>query len=408
MFDATVEDNAFPLPEPSYDAQRPLRVYGLDGKFYRLRAETPHSFQEYDTDLFWLADNTVPCIGFPHPRSSQVIIWAHANHEDVWRGREHLSWMRAQFGCHVVGFEYPGYSPAPGKATEQSTVASLEVLYLYLRYEKGFAAEDIILFARSIGTGICIKFAATNKVGGLILLSPFTSIKGVVRHGRGCGSLGALGAAVMNDMFPSIELIGEVQAPILVIHGTADELVPASMGQELIEAATYHIKQLALIPGMNHQDFFTTEYVGNVQEIMTDFLLQNRIIRGVGPSGRLGAPAEARIPNRQLCEKGRRPAVIRTFPKHTKPVDDKRLSTALISHTRSVAPLKFSKDTNLYGVFELPGGSARPSAPTGSMFRWCCDRGNTSQSSHGQGDSAFDPLGHHASVFGIELDPDVH
>ena len=76
-----------------------------------------------------------------------------------------------------------GYSPAPGKATEQSTVASLEcapaaapatqptgcdcvfrVLYLYLRHEKGFAAEDIILFARSIGTGICIKFAATNKV----------------------------------------------------------------------------------------------------------------------------------------------------------------------------------------------------------------------------------------------------
>lgn len=43
-----------------YDAQRPLRVYGLDGKFYRLRAESPHSFQEYDTDLFWLADNTVP------------------------------------------------------------------------------------------------------------------------------------------------------------------------------------------------------------------------------------------------------------------------------------------------------------------------------------------------------------
>ena len=50
-------------------------------------------------------------------------------------------------------------------------------------------------------------------------------------------------------MFPSIEVIGEIQAPILVIHGTADELVPASMGQELIDAATYHIKQLALIPG---------------------------------------------------------------------------------------------------------------------------------------------------------------
>lgn len=80
-----------------------------------------------------------------------------------------------------------------------------------------------------------------------------------------------------------------------------------------------------------------------------------QIIRDGGPGGRLGAPAEANIPNRQLCVMGRRPAVIRTFPKHTKPVDDKRKSTALIPHTRSVAPLKFSKDTNLYGVFELPG-----------------------------------------------------
>ena len=49
----------------------------------------------------------VPVIAFPRNKASQVIVFAHANGDDVWRNEKLLQWLRATFDVHVLGFEYP-------------------------------------------------------------------------------------------------------------------------------------------------------------------------------------------------------------------------------------------------------------------------------------------------------------
>jgi len=283
MLDSVLRHYSFPTPEPSYTPQAPLRVYTEAGYYYKIADDDPEPYSDFDANFFWLGnvgtDAAVPCIGFPHANGSQVIIYAHANAEDVWRCEKHLSWMRQQFGCHVVGFEYPGYEPAPGKATEESCLESLEVLYRHLRDERGFAPEDIILFGRSIGTGICTLFASRNKIACLLLLSPFTSIKNAVQYAGGHTTIGGMASAFIGDMFRSIDTIPLVQAPILVIHGTEDTICPSYMGQQIHAAATYHVKRLVLIKDMGHNDVFSDDFRDRTRTAISNFLQNYNIIK---------------------------------------------------------------------------------------------------------------------------------
>eukprot|EP00657_Telonema_sp_P-1_P004699 TRINITY_DN21090_c0_g1_i1.p1 TRINITY_DN21090_c0_g1~~TRINITY_DN21090_c0_g1_i1.p1 ORF type:complete len:143 (+),score=29.86 TRINITY_DN21090_c0_g1_i1:72-500(+) len=124
MFDGLVEKFSFPKPEPSYTLDHPLRVYTIDGYYNQIEPPGKYSFKDFEATLFWAMDT--PCVCFPHPqRANRVLVYAHANHEDLWRTSGVLQKLRDLLGCHVVGFEYPGYAVAPGKATEQSCVCLL-------------------------------------------------------------------------------------------------------------------------------------------------------------------------------------------------------------------------------------------------------------------------------------------
>jgi len=297
MFDDTVRKFSFPVPVSSYDAERPLREYTIDGYYTVLREAKQKTFEDFNTHLFWVAHGTVPCVGLPCTNAPQVIIWAHANADDVWRNEKWLQWLRQTFECHVVGIEYPGYACAPGKPSQSSTLQSVRHLYRYLRDEQGFAPKDIILFGRSIGTGILTEFAAENQVGALMLLSPFTSIKGVVRHGGGYKKSGSVAATLINDMFDSLSVIGSVQAPVLFIHGLEDSIVPSEHSKRLFAACKSKVKEIILIPTMGHNDVFEDPFRCSVEAAVVNFLNRNGIIghttrggwfRGTGPKRSLG------------------------------------------------------------------------------------------------------------------------
>ena len=101
MFDDTVRKFSFPVPVSSYDAERPLREYTIDGYYTVLREAKQKTFADFNTHLFWVAHGTVPCVGLPCTNAPQVIIWAHANADDVWRNEKWLQWLRQTFECHV-------------------------------------------------------------------------------------------------------------------------------------------------------------------------------------------------------------------------------------------------------------------------------------------------------------------
>jgi fermentation-respiration switch protein FrsA (DUF1100 family) len=96
---------------------------------------------------------------------------------------------------------------------------------------------------RSLGGGPAAELASREPVAGLVLESTFTSVLGVSRWGR----------AFPFDWFRTLRRLNRVRAPVLVIHGTADEVIPLANGRALFHAARGP-KQSLWVDGAGHND----------------------------------------------------------------------------------------------------------------------------------------------------------
>eukprot|EP00658_Telonema_sp_P-2_P003833 TRINITY_DN11433_c0_g1_i2.p1 TRINITY_DN11433_c0_g1~~TRINITY_DN11433_c0_g1_i2.p1 ORF type:complete len:602 (+),score=132.50 TRINITY_DN11433_c0_g1_i2:142-1947(+) len=238
--------------ETSYNLQGPKRV----GDMEIIAGSLP--FSQFDAHMFWAGRNPeVPCVLFPCDCARKVLVYAHGNCEDMWNSHQLFMLLRTSLNVHVLSFEYPGYGICPGKPTEASTTSNLEVVCDFLTDQLGFTQEDIILFGRSIGTGICIHYAATHQgLGALVLLSAFSSIHDVIdsftaEHSGGWGS----GVKFfIQDRFVSRDEIRNVRCQTLLMHGTEDDLIPMEQAQVLYELCGAQRKDLCLLAGMDHDN----------------------------------------------------------------------------------------------------------------------------------------------------------
>jgi hypothetical protein len=138
-----------------------------------------------------------------------------------------------------------------GPSTEADARAALR----YLTEQRHVARADIWIAGRSIGTGVATQLAAeTPHAGGLILISPISSVKDVANQlwvyrylFRPAQWLGH-----KND-FNSAAKISAVQMPVLIISGAADQLAPPSMAQQLYDRSNSP-KTIHLIEGAGHND----------------------------------------------------------------------------------------------------------------------------------------------------------
>jgi len=233
-------------------------------------------FEDEGARLFWLGNHTVPCLGFESEGASKVYIYCHANHDDMWRCSGMLRLVATTLKCHVVTFEYPGYGCAPGSANSENTVDSLHRLYDHLIHDRGFLPRDLMLMGRSIGSAIAVQFAAKYPVGVLILLTPFTSILDIVRHGEGSTGLQLLGhvlASVSPDMFRSIDTIQNMETPLLVIGGEEDLVTPVEHSRNLFEAAKHCLpKRLECVQAMAHNNVYDEPFCDQVLHAVKSFV----------------------------------------------------------------------------------------------------------------------------------------
>lgn len=174
-----------------------------------------------------------------------------------------------------------GYSGAPGQPTEQSATQNADCVYRYLIQQQGFDPEDIILFGRSLGSAVLTQCAARNKVGALILLSPFTSVRSVVQYGHGHSTLGGVAASFITDCFKTVESIQQVDAPLLIVHGMLDELVPVAQAEAVLRAAGSTIKELHVAPGMSHQNVFHDEQRTELFAVIHRFLCREQVLQPI-------------------------------------------------------------------------------------------------------------------------------
>lgn len=162
----------------------------------------------------------------------------------------------ADLGFNVLAVDYRGF----GKSTE--LLPSEETAYEDARV----ALEELkrrqpdpsrrFIYGHSLGGALAIDLAAgplrnaKNEVGGIIIESTFTSIPAVLR-GMKYGWVPGIGL-VVTQPFDSANKIGKVETPLLIIHGTADGVVPHAMADELYEAAASKVKKVIKIEGGTH------------------------------------------------------------------------------------------------------------------------------------------------------------
>lgn len=163
------------------------------------------------------------------------------------RSVKYLPWIKKGYGVFLVG--YPGYGNA-GKPTEEGLYqTSRNVLdYLFAHYKD----TPIVLYGESLGTGVATQMAVEYpKIAALILEAPYTSYPdaGAVRYPYLPVHLLAL------DRYETIRKIGQVKAPLLLIHGTADKVVPFAEGQSVFAAAR-EPKKSVFIEGAGHGNLY--------------------------------------------------------------------------------------------------------------------------------------------------------
>ncbi|MCA1829478.1 MAG: alpha/beta hydrolase [Myxococcales bacterium] len=174
-----------------------------------------------------------------------VVVHFHGNGEDLADGGGMIDLYRS-FGAGVLAVEYPGYGSSPGVASERSLYAGAEAALRWLRDEQH--VENVVLSGQSLGSGVAVEMASRGYGSRMILISPFTSM----------ASLGQRlfpwlpGALLVRDRFDTLAKAPRVRGPVLIVHGTRDELVPFSMGEQLVHAFPH--SALRPIPGGQHND----------------------------------------------------------------------------------------------------------------------------------------------------------
>mmetsp|Transcript_85799 Transcript_85799/g.188374 ORF Transcript_85799/g.188374 Transcript_85799/m.188374 type:complete len:267 (-) Transcript_85799:26-826(-) len=168
--------------------------------------------------------------------TDRVLIYSHGNAEDLGQRLAYLDLLSKICGADVFAYEYCGYGLAEGTPSEDGCVACIEAAFQHL--SKLFPPNRMIAFGRSIGAGPTLELALRHpEIRGVVLQSPPESCGRAV-----FGSFAWAGYHL--DIFRNYEKIGDVACPVLVMHGTIDEIVPWQHGVALHKACRFAVPPL--------------------------------------------------------------------------------------------------------------------------------------------------------------------
>lgn len=153
-------------------------------------------------------------------------------------------------GAALLVVDYPGYGASGGQASEAGIYEAGALAYQALATRAGVDPKRIYVYGRSLGSAVATRTAADFPAAGLILESPFTSARDMAARTYRIFPLFLVRLRLNN-----VETIQRVHCPVLVFHGTADQLVPMDMGRRVAEAAPGP-KEFVMIEGAGHNETY--------------------------------------------------------------------------------------------------------------------------------------------------------
>jgi fermentation-respiration switch protein FrsA (DUF1100 family) len=156
--------------------------------------------------------------------------------------------LLAAAGFEVLLFDYRGYGRSSGRPDETGTYKDARAARAALLAQPGVDPLRVFYLGESLGGAVALHLALESPPRGLVLQSTFTSIRDVARR-----HYPVVPTALLPDAYPSVRLIAELDAPLLLLHGDRDKVIPLSHGRALFDAAPGR-KHMHVFPGVGHDD----------------------------------------------------------------------------------------------------------------------------------------------------------
>jgi fermentation-respiration switch protein FrsA (DUF1100 family) len=196
---------------------------------------TPRDLGLAFDDVFFTTRDGVRLNGWfvPYSDRQPTLLWFHGNAGNISHRLENIKLLHERVNVNIFIFDYRGYGRSEGTVSEEGTYMDAEAAAAHLQQRYGITPERLVLFGRSLGAAVATEMATRMEPLAVILEGPFASIRDMAR-----------------DMFPFlpvslflatrydvVEKIGRIRAPLLVLHGEFDEIVPISQGRKVFDAA---------------------------------------------------------------------------------------------------------------------------------------------------------------------------
>lgn len=247
---------AFFPPEPaSYEV---FREGGGTGRFF-FSGVSPDKNMEVNL-IETRAGNKIVTTFWRHPYARFTLLYSHGNAADLGQMLDLFIELRAHLRVNIMSYDYSGYGASSGKPSEFNTYYDIEAVYEFLKREYGIVQEDLILYGQSVGSGPTLHLAAR-----------LPRLRGVVLHSAILSGIRVLYPVKLTfwfDIFKNIDRIRLVSCPVLVIHGTSDDIVDWSHGRRLWELTNEKFDPL-WIKGGGHCNLETyPEYIKHLRKFI--------------------------------------------------------------------------------------------------------------------------------------------
>ena len=195
-----------------------------------------------------------------------LLLYFQGNAQALW-ARRYRARALTEDGRGLLLVSYRGYGGSTGSPSEEGLATDARTARDWLR---SYAPDRIVLYGESLGTGVAIRLATERPVAGLILDAPYSSAADVAQTRYPFVPV----AWFMRDQYRSIDRIGAVRVPLLMMHGEQDSVIPIAQSERLFAAAN-EPKTYLRFPGAGHSELLEKggleavhRFLGAIEETM--------------------------------------------------------------------------------------------------------------------------------------------
>lgn len=241
----------------------------------RTLKEPLNPFLNYNDYQVQTADGeTVNLWYFSHPAAKWTALLCHGNAGNNSHRMEQITALY-QKGMSVAIFDYRGYGKSSGHPSENGLYHDGQAVVRYMNEILSIPSEKIVIIGTSLGGAVAAELGMKNNFRAIILESTFTS-----KHDMASVIFPGFPAGLFSkNQFNTLDKIGRVHSPVLIAHGTRDDMIPYPMSLKLFEAAP-DPKCHYPIHDARHNDYLSVGGENYISAIcrFADSLVINKII----------------------------------------------------------------------------------------------------------------------------------